>query len=280
MKKNTLQAILLVIILSISTFSFGQKLVKIKGSKVVTTTEITLDSIVSLELFKNIDLILTQGDEDKLTIFADDNLHDIVDVDLADGKLSLSLLNKISSKKKFELSLQLVNLEELIMNSNSKLSFTNHFKVNTIDITLNDKAHGELLFDAIESITYTGNDKSKGDVSFKSEFATFTLLDNAKIKGVSTLDELKVETIDKATIELSGKCETVLLDAKDSSNMKLTNLITDSTEILATGKTTIRTNTTTDLLLDLKEASKIYFYGKAVVELKGFSGTATLFKKE
>ena len=107
--------ITLILILS-STFLFSQKMEKIKGNKNVVTQDISLDSITSIELFKDIKLSLVQSDENKLVIYADENLHDVVEVDQSDGKLSISLLYRIASKKEFDLTLHMQNIKEIILN--------------------------------------------------------------------------------------------------------------------------------------------------------------------
>jgi len=268
------------LLITFSSVTFAQKLERIKGSKVVTTSEIALDSVVSLELFKDVKLTLVQGDEEKLTIYADDNLHDIVDIDLVDGKLSLSLLYKIARKKKFELTLQLINLEELILNSNSEIINNDLFTVDNINIMLNDKSDATIIIEAADSILYEAGEKSKSEVSFKANKISYELSGSAKVKGSSNCDAIEVNLQDRAVIELVGKCDSSLLTANENAKIKMTNVTVDTTEISASGKADIYTYSTSSLLIDIKDNVRVYFYGKAKVELNGFSGNVSLLKKE
>ncbi len=262
-----------------TTVSFAQKLEKIKGNKNVISSEIALDTIKSLELYKDIDLILKRGNSNKLTIYADENLHDVVDADIYEGKLSIALLYKITRKKKFELTLELTNLEELILNDNSKVNIINYFKSKDLHIVLNDKSNANLLFDA-EMIVYEGNGSSKAEVSFKSDSVNYTLANKAKVKGITNTDMLKLTVEDRSNVTLMGKSNSMYITASETTRLKLSDLTVKTTEITVEDRATIYENTANELTISAKDDSKIYAYGKAKITLKEFEDRVTLFKKE
>ncbi|HFS66726.1 MAG TPA: hypothetical protein ENK67_00770, partial [Flavobacteriia bacterium] len=143
MKKN----LLILFISLIGMNSYTQKLEKVKGSKIVITTERAFDTIKGVELHKNLKVDVVKGQENKLVIFADDNLHDIVLTDITDGILDIDISNRIAGKKKFELTLYLTNLSKVTLNDNSKLVNTEYFLENKVQLFLNDKSEGDLMFD-------------------------------------------------------------------------------------------------------------------------------------
>jgi len=278
-KLTTIKSIAIILIMMFSISNFAQKLEKIKGSKIVTLTEISLDSITSIELYKDIDLILKQSDSDKLTIYADDNLHDVVDVDLNNGKLSLSLNKRISSKKKFELTLFVKKLSEIILDDDSTLTNSDFYEAKNLNITLNNKSVLKCLLDA-DSIILEGNDSSKSESSFKTQTVNITLQDRAKVKGNLTSEITKINLNNRASLSLSGKSEETYIDAKDSADVKVLNMPSKITEIIAEDKTSVYTKTNQDLTIIAKGSAKVYIYGKPEIDLIEFKDKASLFKKE
>jgi len=279
-EKNVLyKQLITLILIAFTTVAFTQKLEKIKGNKIVVSTEIALDTIKSLELYKNIDLVLKRGKSNKLTIYADENLHDIVDADIYKGKLSISLLYKIAKKKKFELTLELTNLEELILNDNSEINVINYFKANELQITLNDKSDANLLFEA-NRIVFEGNGSSKAEISFKSETINCTLNDKAKLKGISNTDLIKFNIQNRASVTLMGKSDSMFITASETTKLKLSDLTAKVAEITIEDRATVYVTTTDELVISAKDDCKIYAYGKAKIDLDEFEDRATLFKKE
>jgi len=244
----------------------------------VTLTEIALDSVTSIELYKNIDLVLKNGETDKLTIYADDNLHDVVDVDLNGGKLSLSLLKRITRKKKFELTLYVRNLSLIILDDDSTIINNDFYKTENLNIVLNNNSEFECFIEA-ESIVLESNDSSDANFTFKAENIEYTLQDRSDAKGTSNAEVTKITLDGRTSIDLNGKSDETIIDIKDSSRAKLTNLLSKLTEIVAKDKTSIYTNTTEDLTIKVKGSSKIYIYGKAEIDLIEFKNKAILYKK-
>lgn len=278
--RNIIRQLISMAFFILVTFSYAQKLEKIKGSKIVSLSEVVLDSITSIELYKDIDLVLKKGESDKLAIFADDNLHDVIDVDINNGKLSLSLLKRISSKKKFELTLYATNLEEIILDDNSTLSTTESYNAKNLHIILNNKSVLQGRFNA-DTIYYEGFDTSKvTESNFKATKINYKLKDRAKVKGMSFAEKTIFFIEGKNTITLSGKSATTLIETSQSANIKLGNLISTITELKAENSATVYVNTKENLTINASDDVKIYIYGKAEVDLVEFKNNATLYKKQ
>lgn len=263
------------------TFSiYSQKLEKIKGNKNVILSERIFDEIQTIELNKNIELILVKGSENKLEIYADDNLHEIVTTDLNNGNLNISLTNRISSKKKFELALYLTSLEQITLNDNCKIENTDYFNVENLKIVLNNKSDADLFFNAKNTIVIEANDNSKSKLALKGLDIIFTLQENAKIKATSDFENINIKSNQKSSITLTGKTKKLDVEVKNTSKIKAVNLIADTTKVVAENNSTIFTNTTTELVIFAEGRSKINIYGNPKITLESFKDTASLFKKE
>jgi hypothetical protein len=278
-KLTTIQNTVIVVFLMITTLTFSQKLEKIKGSKIVTLSEIILDSISTIELYKNINLTLKQSDNVRFAIYADDNLHDVVDLDIDGGKLSVSLLRRITSKKKFELTLYINDLSKIILNDNSTLINNDFFETNDISIVLNNKSDFKCLFDA-DVITFEGNDTSKSETNFRAKTINYSLQDRAKIKGISNAEITKIKSVGKNLVTISGKSDETFINVGDTSTLKLSNLISNVTELKAQDKSSVYVLSKEDMSIYAKDDASIYIYGNCDLDLIEFKGTANLYKKD
>ena len=257
---------------------YAQKLEKIKGSKIVITTERAFDSIKGIELHKNLQVTIIKAEENKLVIFADDNLHDIVLTDISDGILDIDLSNKIVRKKKFELTLYLTNLEEVTLNDSSELTNNEYFISNNVLINLNDKSKGKLMFDA-PKITLNANDHSKGDLLFKSENISINAQESTKLTLGITGNHFEANVNQKSNMEIEGKVDDATIVVNNSAKVKASNFKISATKIEANDAAYVYINALKNIEISAKGKSKVYLYGNAKINLTEFKDNASLFKK-
>ena len=85
MKKTSI----LILLLLTTTFLFAQKKEKLKGSKIVTIEKREIGTFEAIEISDNIEVYLDKGEKSELKIEADDNLHDIFNIDLSSATLRI-----------------------------------------------------------------------------------------------------------------------------------------------------------------------------------------------
>ena len=79
---------------------------------------------------------------------------------------------------------------------------------------------------------------------------------------------------------MSGKSTTTYIKASQSTDVRTTNLLSTNTEIIAEDKSSIYTNTKENLTITARDNSKVYIYGKAIIDLMEFKGESALYKKQ
>ena len=269
---------LLVLFLIIGINFYAQKLEKVKGSKIVITTERAFDTIKGIELHKNLDVTIIKAQENKLVIFADDNLHDVVLTDITDGILDIDLSNRITRKKKFELTLYLTNLEEVTLNDSSKLTNNEYFNSEEVQINLNDKSQGNLMFDA-SKITLLANDHCKGELLLKADTIEINLQENSKLNIGVSANNLMGNANQKSSITLEGKADQATITASNSARVKASNFKIKDAFIKADDNTALYINATKNIEIKALGKSKIYLYGNAKIDLSAFKDNAMLYKR-
>lgn len=273
-KKYTLLVLLLFI-----TVINAQKLEKIKGSRNVIQTERVFEEVTAFEVMSDVDIFLVKSNKTKLEIYADDNLHDIVTTSLNDGKLKISLTNKIAGKKKFELTLYINNLSEITLNSSSELSSADYFEAEDLVINLNDKSKIDLLINAT-NLKVLGNDNAKAKLQLETDFSTFKLQDNSKIEAEIKTNILSVDAQTRAIMIIEGTANEASYLTENKASVKASNLKALKAIVDADNMSNIYVNSIDDLEINAKNKSKVYIYGSALIKIEEFINTATLFKKE
>ncbi len=268
------------ILLTTILFLNAQKLEKIKGSKNVILSERIFEEINTIKLHKNIQLTLMKGSENKLEIYADDNLHEILESDINNGDLSILLTNRIGSKKKFELTLYLAEttLSKISLHSNSKIENADFLKVVDLQIDLFNKSDANLFLNG-NNITININDNSKSNISLKGQKLICNLQENGKIKGNTNFEEIEIKSNQKSTVTLSGKAVNLIIEAKNSSNIKLSNLRVENASLLAENNSNVHVNATNELIIKAESKSKVYIYSDPTIAIESFRNTASLFKR-
>ena len=88
--KMTKKIALLFTFLFLTTIAVAQKKEKIKGSKIVTVWVKEIPSFENIEINDNFEVFLVKSDKPSLEIEADDNLHEIINYEVAGETLRVS----------------------------------------------------------------------------------------------------------------------------------------------------------------------------------------------
>lgn len=274
-----MRKILLLIILLLSISVVAQKKDKIKGDKNVTSEERTFDYFSKIEVNDKIKLSLKQDNSPRLAIEADENLHDVIESEIEDGTLVLSLNKRVTSSKRFNLTLYIDDLAALELNDDSEIKGIDRFNFFDLHVTLNDKSDVKI---DIESQTFSlvSNEKSKGDFTIKADSISLNMKESSKIKYVIDTKKLDVEYDGNSTGEFVGKVTNLILNANDNATFKGAELIAQESSINASNNSSSYINSKNNLLIIAKDKSKIYIFNSPTIELKSFEDTSSIFKRE
>ena len=275
MKKTLL--FILIALLSMQV-SLSQKLEKIKGNKQVVLSERVFDSLSTVVLHKNIMLMIVPASENKLIINADENLHDIVLTTSADGVLDIDLSQKITGKKRFELTLFLKTATHFTLYENTEIKNLETYTVEDFNILLRDRSKADLQIEA-GSVSIDATNNTRGDFVIISENTSVSALDFAKVN-------LSLETINasfkaeqKALITTEGTAAHANFELKNNTTVKAENLEINQAEISVTEYVVLNIKTTETLTVSASGKSKTHIYGNPKITLNLFKDKAVLFKE-
>ncbi|MBF2708626.1 GIN domain-containing protein [Flavobacterium soyangense] len=270
---------IVLLVLFFSTSALAQKNEKIKGSKIVTIEQKKIGVFDSLEVSDNIEIYLDKGEKSELKIEADDNLHDIINIDLSSNTLRINTSKKAINYKKLIVRVTYTNELKMVTSKNEAI-------INAIqEIELNKitfKAFGDsklnLNVNSKDFTLLTDND-SKTELNLKSEKATIELSKNSTLKALIASAELNCDLYQKSKAKLEGDVTNALIRLDNNAEFTGNNLIIKTAELIAEGYSNCSINANTNLSIEASGNSDIKIYGEQKVEIKRFMDNATLSKK-
>ena len=268
-------AVLFIILLTVSVSAQ----VKIKGSRVVTLTKKEIADFDNLEVGNNLEIFLIKGNTCGVEIEADDNLHDLIDINLHAGTLQLSALKEVTGAKKFSV----------------RVTYTDGFKMVTAkgqsnitalsDITLDNftfKSYDAAkIFANVKSKVFilSANDKSKTQLNVTSEQTTIDLSKNAQLKALISTTEMQFDMYQKSTAVIEGDVIDLKLRLDNNSSFTGKGLTSKNAQLVMEGYTNCSILVNNTITIDASGKSEIDLYGEQKIDLRKFADNAVLRKK-
>jgi hypothetical protein len=272
------QAILFLVLLFASNFSFAQKSGKLKGSKVVTIEEQATPVFTSVLIQDEIQVWFVKADSTAIVIEADDNLHEALNIANNSGKLTISLNNKLRAFKKFEVKIYYTNiLKNIEATDEAKLMILDEMGLEDISFKLTDKAKLFLNLKA-KSANFEFNNNTTAEINANAEKIHFVMTDDASVKGLIAATELKVDQYRKSKATLEG--DVIDLKVRIDNNAQFTgkNLTAKNAEILVEGYSETSLFAEINCVITAFANAEIELFGEPIIEIKKFTGKAVLKK--
>lgn len=278
--KMTKKISLLFAILFLTTISVAQKKEKIKGSKIVTVSVKEIPSFENIEINDNFEVFLVKADKSSLEIEADDNLHEVINYEVAGGTLRVSSLREASSFKKFALRINYTSDLKLITAKNeSSIKALADLELENITIKNYDFSKSFLNVKA-NYFALVLNDKSEAEINIKAENTSLELSKNAELKALITSPELKLDMYQKSKAEIEGNCNNVKLRLDNYSSLTAKKMVMASLDVVSESYSKCSVNVTSTINITASGKSEIELLGEPKIQINKFTNNATLYKKE
>ena len=183
----------LLVTLLVTQLSFAQKKEKIKGSKIVTVAVKEINSFENIEINDNFEVFLVKSENHTLEIEADDNLHDIINFEVAGNTLRVTALKTPSNYKKFAIRINYSDSLKLITARNeAQIKALADLELEKITIKNYDYSKSFLnvkskYFDLVL------DDKSEAEINVKAESISLELSKNSELKALVDATEAKID---------------------------------------------------------------------------------------
>lgn len=257
----------------------AQKKEKLRGSRVVTTTQRDVTDFTSIEVEDNIEVFLSQGTKCDLQIEADDNLHDAFNIVESGGNLRLSLTKDIYGAKKISVRITFDNNFKLLV-AKDDTYITALTDINLGDFTFKTSGSAK-VFATVKATTFTAmqNDKSKIELNLTAQNATVELNKNAQLKALIAAPKLKIDLYQKALANIEGDINELRLRMDGNTNLTGRNLTAKHADIIAEGNCNASVMAEVRAALECSGKSEVELYGEPKIEIRKFTDNASLRKR-
>jgi len=273
------------IYLSIITLIFStsillaQKAEKIKGSKVVTTSQKEIKSFNALEIGDNLEINLEKGDKNEIKIEADDNLHDIINLEVQDEILMISTSKEAQGFKKLSVKITYTNDLNLVTTKDeSVVNAIQEIILDNITFKTFDKSK---LFLNVNSKNFIlqSNDKSKIELNLKGENSFIELSKNATLKALINSVDLKCDLYQKANAVIEGDATNANLRLDNSAELNARNFNIKNGNLAIEGNANCSILAENSIAISAKDRAEIALFGTPKIEINKLEGEAKLLKK-
>jgi len=275
MKKYT--AILLLLL--ITSLSFGQSKEKVKGSKTVTVEQKEIGHFDQLEIDDNLEVYLEKGDKNKIKIEADENLHEIISFDLRDNTLRIYTSKEAASYKKLILRITYTDDLKMVTSKNEAvINAISAIQLDNITFTSFDFSKLYLNVDS-KNFTLKSSDKTKIELNLKSEKAKIELSKNSQLKALINTVDLGCDLYQKSVATIEGEATNATLRFDNNSIFTGNKFTIKNGDLTAESYTVCSIYAETNLIISAADKSEIELLGTPKIEMKKFIGEAKLIKK-
>ena len=267
-------------LLFLTTIAVAQKKEKIKGSKIVTVSVKEIPSFENIEINDNFEVFLVKSDKPSLEIEADDNLHEIINYEVAGGTLRVSSLREAIGVKKFALRINYTSELKLITAKNeSSVHALADLELENITIKNYDNSRAFLNVKA-NYFALVLNDKAEAEINVKADNTSLELSKNAELKALVTSPELKLDMYQKSQAEIEGNVNNAKMRLDNYAVLTAKKLVIATLELSTESYAKSFINVTNTLNLAASGKTETELLGESKIQITKFLNNATLYKKE
>lgn len=271
---------LFVAFLLATTLSSAQKKEKIKGSKIVTVSLKEINNFENIEVSDNFEVLLVKGNQPSLEIEADDNLHDIINFEVAGNTLRVNALKEASNFKKFTVRINYSeNLKLIIARNETTVKALADLELENVTIKNYDNSKSFLNVRS----TYFSlilDDKSEAEINVKSENTTLELSKNTELKALIASPELKIDMYQKSKATIEGNAVNAKIRLDNTCNLFAQKTVIGNLEIDTDNYSKCEVNVSSTININAAGKSQIELYGEPKITIEKFTNNTTLYKKE
>ena len=267
-------------LLFLTTIAVAQKKEKIKGSKIVTVSVKEIPSFENIEINDNFEVFLVKSDKPSLEIEADDNLHEIINYEVAGGTLRVSSLREAIGVKKFALRINYTSELKLITAKNeSSVHALADLELENITIKNYDNSRAFLNVKA-NYFALVLNDKAEAEINVKADNTSLELSKNAELKALVTSPELKLDMYQKSQATIEGNVNNAKMRLDNYAVLTAKKLVIATLELSTESYAKSFINVTNTLNLAASGKTETELLGESKIQITKFLNNATLYKKE
>lgn len=272
------KSLLLLLLLLATSYSFGQRKDRIKGSKTVTEEVREIAAFTTMDIEDNIEVYLEKGEKNSIKIEADDNLHEIIALDVRGNNLRIYTTKEAKIFKKLVVRVTYTKDLTLISAKNEATIYAVQ-QIALDDITIKAIDYVKLFLNVnSKKFSLIADDKTETELNLKAEVGNIQLSKNAEIKSLVATKDFKCDLYQKATAAIEGETITATIRIDNNTVFTGNKLTAKNLNLTAEGYTSSYVFAEETISIAAAGETEINLYGNPKVEVTRFENEAKLLK--
>ncbi|WP_298421363.1 DUF2807 domain-containing protein [uncultured Kordia sp.] len=247
-------------LLFITISTFAQKKEKIKGNREVTTVIYELDPFTTLEIKEELEIVLINGTTPQVEVNADENLHEVFNIDVIDGTLSISTSKQIRSHKKLEIFVTISkDLERIHVESEAEIKSLTTLNINKAEINVMEDAELDLKIKS-DSLAINSFGKAEQRYEIDTKELILTAFEDANVKAKVNATKVTSQ-VEFANVQFEGQTDSLFLEVKEKGEFLAPLFKAKEISVTTTEQAKVILNATEKIQIDAHDNSEIDLLG-------------------
>jgi hypothetical protein len=273
------KSMIILLVLFIGFLGYSQSKDKVKGNREVVSQSNDLDEkFNALEISDNITVIISHGNKNSYVLNTDENLVEAVQFMVINDVLKIFTSKKISSFKELEVKLQVIGIDRIILRDDAIVKTDKKLSFENILIDGNNSSKFDMEIET-NDIQINMDKNADGKIKLMAKNIQIEMKDRSDLKGKINTDNLKVTLKNKAQLTFSGDSKHSDFRLENSADLDVKKMDSRTAVLFSSNNSDVNIRVSKNLEVTSEGSSKIYVYGKADVQLKGFADKSKIIKK-
>ncbi|WP_229720474.1 GIN domain-containing protein [Winogradskyella helgolandensis] len=272
--------LLLLLMIAASPIVQSQSDDKIKGDRNVTIKQTFIDEFNSIVVDGDFSIEVVYNSKPSVNIEADDNLHDIIQFDVADGVLTFTETTRITSKKKMNITVNYGDgLNTIETRGDGEIRSLTSMELGDVTLTTADDSRAYLNINA-KSFTYKSSGKSKTRLNLTSDNTKIELTDNSKLDALITGKVADFDLYLRSDAVIEGTVGSSVIRMDNSTNFNGSKFDVKTSDVSLEDNSDLTIAVSENITIAASGNSEVYLFGSPAISITKFEDTAKLQKKK
>ncbi|WP_370000062.1 GIN domain-containing protein [Winogradskyella sp.] len=253
---------------------------KIKGDRNVTIKQTYIDDFHTIVVNGDFSIEIVYNSKPSVNVEADDNLHDVIQFDVANGVLTFVETMRITSKKQLSITVNYgESLQHIETKGDGEIRSLTSMELDDATLTTSDNSRAYLNIRA-KNFVYKSSGKSKTRLNLTADSTKIELSDNSKLDALinSKVADFDLYLRSDAVIEGSANKSVIRLD--NSTNFNSPQFDVKTLDATLEDNSDLTISASERITISSSGDSEIYLYGNPEIVITKFEDTSKLQKKE
>jgi len=268
---------LLILLILVATTSLKAQWIKTSGEIIKETRQ--LEEFTSIKSLGSADVVITQGNIQKLVVESDKNLIPHITTKVKNGSLLIDIRGSYRNVKVIRVLITVPNLNAISIEGSGDVSFTNTFKGNKMKVNIKGSGDFSGDFD-LKNMDYFVNGSGDGEISGIRGNLSISVSGSGDFEAENLrLEKCDVSVVGSGDIELGGSAENLVIGLTGSGYVNAYELATVNVVASVKGSGDIEVHPIESLKVSVFGSGDVYYKGNPGIVNITEDGSGEVHKK-